>query len=199
MNNKRNNTRELFAMGLVALVMIGMTFLFFTNILPNSINEQHDFPLEPIYLESEWENVPSYGNTERPFPWIVKNIYKPEDPISYEGFTDLYDEGKIIDAKYVVRKNNIKFYGIEEVIGKNSSYFRLRTSTIRPESNSNPAFKVTGNYIDEDKSIIFVDTNTDIRFCKLMIIIFSVAFIILSIFTSALFLRLLINKNYKPH
>ena len=134
-----------------------------------------------------------YKNTERPIPWLVVNKNKPEIPTSYEKLECLYDQGHIIDVKYVIEKDHIKLYGIEEIVGKNGSYFELRTATLRPE---NIEFEITGNRV-ENESIIFVETNTDIRFGKIFIVFADLAIIVLSIYTLVLFLRMLFDKNYK--
>ena len=185
MSEKRKNTRDLIAMGFVCLFLVGMTGFFILDIVPASLDKQQNFPLEPIDINPKWENVPEYEK-------------KPEIPISYEELASLYDQGDIIDVKYVIEKKHIKLYGLQEIVGKNGSYLELRTSILRPESNPDSIFKITGNYI-EDNSVIFIETNTDIRFGKIFIVIFNLALLILSIFTFALFLRMLFDKNYKPN
>ena len=192
---KRKNTRDLIVTGFACLVFVGMTGLFILDIIPTILNEQQDFPLKPIDINPKWGNVSEYKNTERPIPWLVVNRNEPEIAISYEELECLYDQGHIINVKYVIEKDHIKFYGREEIIGKNGSYFELRTVILRPESNP-IGFEITGNYIEKE-SIIFIETDKNIRFSKKMAVVFCIGFSALSLYTFALFLRILFDKNYK--
>lgn len=192
--NKRN---DLLRLASVIIIFVGMICLFFFYILPTILNEEHNFPSEPIHLNSEWENVSKYDNTERPFPWIVESRDRPEIPITYDSFISLYNQEDIVDVKYVIKKNHIKLYGLEEIIGKNGSYFYLRTTILSPERNHGPNSKFSEYRIDRGGSVIFIETDTDITLTKFFMKIIVGALILTTLYLIREFVIILSDKDYK--
>ena len=194
--NSGNKRKDLCYLTVLILFVGAVACLFCFYIFPTVINEEHNFSSEPIHLNLEWENVSKHDNAYRPFPWFVESRDIIEIPVNYDNFINFYNQKKIIDVKYVIEKNHIKLYGLEEITGKNGSYFNFRTTILSPEKTRGYS-KFTGYEMDQSGAVVFTEKDYDIAISKVVITVIAVVLMLFTLSLLREFVIVFFDKDYK--
>lgn len=161
MTEKRNKRKDIIVSSCVLLIVAVMFFFCAFVLLPEVLTEKTFANSNPIEINSEWKELPSYPNRLATYMWFIKvseTTDRVENHILYNDFKEKFNNDEIVCVKYVVKYRGVVFYGDEEISSTETKLWRAVATPeqkINGSSFSNPTTSANSVIYDEYSHGIF--------------------------------------------
>lgn len=196
MKEKRNRRSDLITSSAVLLVVALMFAFVAFMALPEILSEKAVIDSNPIEIHSEWDRLSTYPNRLPTYVWFLKvseTRDRVENPISYDDFKEKFSNDEIVRVGYVVRNEEVVFYGDEEISPTN---IKLWKAVATPQQKLNGTVSFSNPTISES-SVVYEELSIGTACMKMIFVVIAIFLFVMIPYMGYIIKKIYNDKDYE--